>query len=299
MDHATTARIIIKTFRLIPRRMRIAMFVSCFRLFYHVSTKHRMITLYNLRCAFPEKDVEEIVKIAKGVYRTIGTIAGEFFDIPYLTKENIGKLVEVEGLENAAQAYEKKKGVLFIGAHFGNWELSAAAFSLYVRPATVIYRPLDNPVLDELVRYVRSSPGNIPLAMAHAMRPMIRTLKNNEAIGLLIDQNMAWQEGVFVDFFGRPACTTDGPALLAMHSGAAVIPAYLARLPDGRYRLVIEKEIELVHTGDRNADAIANTQLFTKRIEEIVRRYPDQWLWIHQRWKTKKWQAARVKEANG
>jgi Kdo2-lipid IVA lauroyltransferase/acyltransferase len=299
MDRATTVKMIIGTFRLIPRKLRIALFTACFRLFYHISTKHRMITLHNLRCAFPEKDMKELVEIAKGAYRNVGVIAGEFFDIPYLTKENIGELVEFEGLENCTGAYGKKKGVLFLGAHFGNWELSAAAYSLYVGPAIVLYRPLDNPFLEELVRYVRTSTGNVLLPMTRAMRPMIRAFQNNETVGLMIDQNYAWQEGVFVDFFGRPACTTNGPALLAMHTDAAVIPAYLVRLPDGRHRLVIEEEFTLVRTGNRIEDAIANTQLFTKKFEEIVRRYPDHWLWLHQRWKTKKWQAVRVREANG
>lgn len=118
------------------------------------------------------------------------------------------------------------------------------------------------------------------------MLSMLRTLRKNGMIGILIDQNMDWYEGVFVDYFGRPACTTNGLALLALHSGAPVLPAYLIRLTDGRYRLVIEPEIEIIDTGERDADVIANTQRFTKVIEDTVRKYPEQWLWVHQRWKT-------------
>jgi len=252
-----------------------------------------MITLYNLKCAFPDKRLQEWEAIAKGVYSNLAIVAAEFFDIPYLNRQNIKNLVEIEGLEHYQRAAEKNKGILTFGAHFGNWELSAVAFSLYVKPIVVIYRPLDSPILDELVRYVRSSTGNMPLATAHAMRPMIRHLRKNETIGLLVDQNVAWQEGVFVDYFGRLACTTEGVALLAQHTGSAVLPSYLVRLEDGRYRLVFEEEMELVSTGDRSADAKTNTQMLTKKIEEIVRRYPDQWLWIHQRWKTKACQVGR------
>ena len=125
------------------------------------------------------------------------------------------------------------------------------------------------------------------------MRTMLRTLKQNGILGILIDQNVDWYEGVFVDYFGRPACTTDGLALLAMHTEAPVLPAYMVRLPGGRYRLVFGPEVEVTRTGDRNADVLANTQRFTKVIEQIVRRYPDQWLWIHQRWKTQKCQIPR------
>jgi KDO2-lipid IV(A) lauroyltransferase len=157
-------------------------------------------------------------------------------------------------------------------------------------PFTGIYRTLDSALLDRLVFKVRSTAGNVPLAKEHAMRNMLRTLKRNGMLGILIDQNVDWYEGVFVDFFGRPACTTDGLALLALHTEAPVLPGYMVRLPDGRYRLVIGPEVEIVRTGDKDADVLANTQRFTEVIEETVRRYPDQWLWIHQRWKTKRCQ---------
>jgi len=291
MEPSSTVIMIVRIAHLIPAGVRKGLFKAASRLFYYVSTKHRMITLFNLKCAFPDKDLRELEAIAKGVYRNLGIVAAEFFDLPYLNSKNIRDIVEVEGLENYQRARAKNKGILTFGGHFGNWELIAVAFSLYVRPIMVIYRPLDNPVLDELVKYVRSSTGNIPLASAHAMRPMIRHLKKNDMIGLLIDQNVAWQEGVFVDYFGRSACTTDGLALLAMHTEAAVLPSYLVRMESGRYRLVFEEELQLVRTGDRSSDARINTQMMTKKIEDIVRRYPDQWLWIHQRWKTKACQA--------
>jgi KDO2-lipid IV(A) lauroyltransferase len=287
------ADILLAWFRGVPPPLRKAMFTGLFRLFYHLSPPHRLIAAYNLRRAFPEKSEAEILRIARGAYRNMGIVAAEFFDIPLLTKDNIGRLVDAEGLENCRQALEKGRGVLLFGAHFGNWELEAVAASLLIKPLVVIYRTLDSPLLDRLVLRVRSATGNTPLAKENAMRAMLRTLKNNGMLGILIDQNVAWYEGVFVDYFGRQACTTDGLALLARHTGAPVLPAYMARLPDGRYRLVIGPEVEVVNTGDREADIVTNTQRFTKVIEETVRNYPDQWLWLHKRWKTQPCQVRR------
>ncbi|OIP90201.1 MAG: hypothetical protein AUK26_10010 [Syntrophaceae bacterium CG2_30_58_14] len=280
-------------FRVIPTPLRRALFIGVSRMFHLLIPRQRLIATHNLRRAFPEKSEGEILRIVQGVYRNMGIVAAEFFDIPRLTKENIAAQVETEGLENCWKALEKGQGLLLFSAHFGNWELEAAAAALLIKPAVVIYRPLDSPLLDHLVLRVRSATGNIPLAKEHAMRPMLRALKQNGILGILIDQNVDWYEGVFVDYFGRPACTTDGLALLALHTEAPVLPAYMVRLPDGRYRLVFGPEVEVIRTGDRDADILANTQRFTKVIEQIVRRYPDQWLWVHQRWKTQPCQVPR------
>jgi len=285
--------IIFACFQGIPTPLRKALFIGLFRLFYHLSSRYRLIAAYNLRRAFPEKSEKEILRIARGVYRNLGIVAAEFFDLPRLTPSNIGKLIDAEGLENCRQALSKGRGVLLFGAHFGNWELEAIAVSLLIKHMVVIYRPLDSSLLDHLILRVRSVTGNTPIPKDRAMRPMIRSLKRNGILGILIDQNAACHEGVFVDYFGHPACTTDGLALLALHTEAPVIPAYMARLPDGRYRLVIGPEVEIIRTGDREADVITNTQRFTKIIEETVRRYPDQWLWVHQRWKTQRCQARK------
>ena len=285
--------IILAGFRVIPTPLRRALFIGVSRMFHLLIPRQRLIATHNLRRAFPEKSEGEILRIVQGVYRNMGIVAAEFFDIPRLTKENIAAQVETEGLENCWKALEKGQGLLLFSAHFGNWELEAAAAALLIKPAVVIYRPLDSPLLDHLVLRVRSATGNIPLAKEHAMRPMLRALKQNGILGILIDQNVDWYEGVFVDYFGRPACTTDGLALLALHTGAPVLPAYIVRLPDGRYRLVFGPEVEVIRTGDRDADVLANTQRFTKVIEQIVRRYPDQWLWVHQRWKTQPCQVPR------
>ncbi|MFH1490272.1 MAG: lysophospholipid acyltransferase family protein, partial [Pseudomonadota bacterium] len=154
-------------------------------------------------------------------------------------------------------------------------------------PVAVIYRPLDNAILENLITWVRQSTGNNALSKDLAMRPMLRILKQNGIVGLLIDQNTGHWEGVFVDYFGMPACTTNGLALLALHTDAPVIPTFMVRQKDGRYRLIIGEEVDIIRTGDREQDVLANTGRFTAIIEEMVRQYPDHWLWIHQRWKEK------------
>jgi KDO2-lipid IV(A) lauroyltransferase len=286
MKKNISTSVILGIFGAIPRRMRQKICIALFMLFYHVSPRRRLIAIHNLKRAFPERNMNEIIEIAKGVYRNMAIVAADFFDIPKLTPENFRELVEVEGLAHCRNALEKNRGVLMFGAHFGNWELGAIALSLAVKPPVVIYRPLDNRMLDNLVAWVRSCTGNIPLAKDFAMRGMLRHLKKNDILGILIDQNVSVAEGVFVDFFGRPACTTTGLALLALHTGAPVIPGHALRLDDGRYRFVFGEEVELVRTGDRDGDVLVNTQNFTRIIEATVRQYPDQWLWVHQRWKT-------------
>jgi KDO2-lipid IV(A) lauroyltransferase len=281
------AEIMLRLFGAVPLSLRRRVFTGFSLLFYCLGSRQRMIALHNLRCAFPEKTDDEILMIARGVYRNLGSVAAEFFDIPKLNSDNLRQIVETQGVENGEKALAKGRGALVFSAHFSNWELEAAALSLVLTPAVVIYRALDNPVLESLVLKVRSSSGNRPLRKENVMLRMLRTLKKNGIVGILIDQNVDWHEGVFVDFFGRSAATTTGLALLALHSGAPVLPAYLVRIAEGRYRLVIEPELEVVDTGNRDADVLVNTQRFTKVIENVVRKYPDQWLWVHQRWKTK------------
>jgi KDO2-lipid IV(A) lauroyltransferase len=261
IEKSFASSLILISFRLIPLGIRKIIFRAFFRLFYHLSVKQRLIALSNLKHAYPEKDMEEITKIAKGVYRHLAIVAAEFFELPSVTKENLHEWVEFDGLENFEKALEQKKGILSIVAHFGNWELMTVALPLGARPMSIVYRPLDNPTLDNLTAWMRTKDGNTLIPKGGSGRKI-----------------------------GRPACTAVGLAVLALRTDAPVLPAFMARMPGGKYKFIIQPPVEITRTDDYEADLRANTQRFTKIVEDMVKRYPDQWFWLHQRWKTKPWQ---------
>ena len=290
VEKTRTTSIILFCFRCVPLPIRKLFFKSLLILFYHAVAKHRLIALHNLRCAFPEKDMEELIRIAKGVYRNLAITAAEFFDLPSITKENLHEWVELEGLEHFEAGIAQGKGLLTIIAHFGNWELMPVTGPLFLKSSYIVYRPLDSPVLDNIVEHVRTINGNVMVPKGGSGKRIMTLLKENQCIGILSDQNVSAREGVFVDFFGCPACTGAGLAVLALRSGAPVLPMFMARQKSGKYKFILKPLVEISRTGDYEADLLENTQRFTKVVEDIVREYPDQWFWIHQRWKTKKCQ---------
>jgi KDO2-lipid IV(A) lauroyltransferase len=285
----TTSRLLF-IFRCIPLNVRKGLFKFFFFLFYLLGSKNRLIVMHNLQRSFPEKSLKELIGIAKGVYRHLAIVAAEFFSLPSITKENIHKWVAIEGLEHAQAALAQEKGVLSVVAHFGNWELMTIAIPIYIKPMQIVYRPLDSPIIDNMVEYVRTMQGNGLIPKGGSGKRIMELLKENQIIGILSDQNVAAYEGVFVDFFGRPACTGVGLSVMAMRSGAPVIPAFMARQKSGKYKLILKSAVEVVCTDNYEEDLRINTQRFTKGVEDIVREYPDQWFWFHQRWKTKQYQ---------
>ena len=236
------------------------------------------------------KKIKELIRIAKGVYRNLAITAAEFFCMPSLTRENLHEWVEMEGLEHFEAGIVQGKGLLTIIAHFGNWELMPVTVPLFLKPSYIVYRPLDSPILDNMVEHVRTINGNGMIPKGGSGKRIMELLKENHSIAILSDQNVAAREGVFVDFFGRPACTGVGLAVLALRSGAPVLPMFMARQKSGKYKFILKPLVEISQTGDYERDLLENTQRFTKVVEDVVREYPDQWFWIHQRWKTKKWQ---------
>ncbi len=286
MKKTRATRVILLIFKAIPLHLRRLLFKGLFRIFYHVSTRQRLIALHNLKNSYPEKNIWELKRIAKGVYRNIALTAADFFEIPYIDPTNLHKWVEFEGLENLENAKAQGKGVLSIVAHFGNWELMTAAIPLASGPMYIIYRPLDSPVIEDVVAWMRTHKGNFLIPKEGATKVVRRLLKQGKVIGILNDQNVSASEGVFVNFFNKPACTSPGTAYMALRTGAPIVAGYLFRKKDGKYKFVIEP-VEVVSTGDFEQDLITNTQNFTKIVEKIVRNHPDQWFWIHQRWKTK------------
>lgn len=290
VEKTRTTSILLRCGQCVPLCVRKLFFKSLFGLFYRVSLKHRLIALHNLRRAFPEKKMEELMAIAKGVYRSEAITIAEFFSLPSITPRNLHEWVDVEGLEHYREAISRCKGVLSIVAHFGNWELMTIAVPFLLKPMHIVYRPLDNPLLDNLFEHVRTMHGNTLIPKGGSGKRVVELLQENHIIGILSDQNVSVREGVFVDFFGRPACSGVGLAVMALRSGAPIIPAFMARQKSGKYKLILKPAVDVSRTGDYDRDLRENTQRFTRIVEEVVREYPDQWFWIHQRWKTQKCQ---------
>ena len=203
-------------------------------------------------------------------------------EFPRINKANVARWIRYEGFEHFEEGMRRGKGVLFATAHLGNWELSAFAHALLTGPMHVVARPLDNPKLDALVRRYRTMSGNTILDRGDFVRPILRALRNNEAVGVLADQNVTADEGVFVDFFGMKACVGSGFAKLAAASGAAVLPGF-AVWSEAERRYVLRFYPPVAITGDVAAD----TQRVQAALESAIREYPGQWLWMHRRWKTR------------
>lgn len=284
-------KLALRMLNLIPLGLRIRFFEVLGLLAYFLDGKHRRIAKRNLLLAFPDHQPKQISLLARKVFRNIGRVSAEFTFIPRLKQQNIDRYVSVEGLENFHRARQKGRGVLFLTAHFGNWEWMAATFPLLGgEKSYAVVRPLDSPFLNGLVNALRTWTGNETIPKQKSMGRLLRLLRKGESLGILLDQNMAWQEGVFVDFFGEKACTNVGLALLAMRTEAPVLPIFNIRQPDGRYRILIEPEVPLIRTGKRERDLEQNTQQYTAIIERYIRLHPDHWFWVHQRWKTRPWQ---------
>src|ERR1017187_6302862 len=246
---------------------------------YHLHRRLRRVGMRNLGLAFPEKPVKERRQILRGVYVSLGRLLGEACLFPSYTKENVSRVAVYQGFENFEAAEKRGNGVLFLTGHFGGWEIGSFFHSLQGHPMKIVVRPLDNPYVDALVAHYRGLHGNTSIGKGDFARGLLAAMRNNATVGILMDTNMTPPQGVFVDFFGIPACTASGLARIALRTDAAVVPGFTVWDPVLRkYRLRFDPAIKLVRTGNDDADIIANTRLFTEIIEDYVRRYPDQWL---------------------
>lgn len=255
---------------------------------YGAFPRLRQVGRENLVLALPEKPPAEREQILRGVYRSLGWQLAEFCRMRHYTLAQASRFIRYEGLENYLHARAQGKGVLVLTGHIGAWELSSFYHSLAGYPMNMVIRRLDNPYLDRFVNRIRCLHGNRVLHKDDFARRLIAAMRHGDTVGILMDTNMTPPQGVFVDFFGRPACTAAGVARVAQRTGAAVLPGYLVWEPaENRYVLHFLPALTLVHTGDDGQDAVANTQLFTSVLESIIRQYPDQWLWVHRRWKTR------------
>jgi KDO2-lipid IV(A) lauroyltransferase len=280
--------VILKTLGALPRGVARGVAASVARALYAVLPRLRRTAEFNSRLAFPEWGDAQREAVIRGMVRNLGWMAAEFARLPRYSKGNIEEVVVLEGHENFLAGQKRGKGVLYLTGHIGGWELSSFAHALYGFPLQYMARPLDNVRVDGLVNRYRCLSGNRPIFKNESARALLKILREAGTVGILADQNTMPEEGVFVDFFGKTACTTTGIARVALHTDAAVVPGY-AYWDEGirKYRLRFEPAVELARTGDTERDIFVNTQKFTKVIESIICKHPEQWVWVHARWKTR------------
>jgi Kdo2-lipid IVA lauroyltransferase/acyltransferase len=278
----------VKSLGLLPRPVARFLGAQVVALAYFLRAPLHRTAMFNLQLAFPNLNEAERRRIVRGMVRQIGWLAGEFSQFPKYTRENIEGVVMLDGAENFDAAKRRGKGVLFLTGHMSAWELSSFAHALYGHPLHFLVRPQANARVDRLINNYRCLSGNQPIEKNKSARAILKVLGEGGTVGILMDVNTILQEGVFVNFFGIPACTTSGLARIALRTDAAVVPGFLWWDQQRRkYRLRFEPAVEISRTGDEEADVVENTARFTHVIEEQVRAHPEQWLWVHKRWKTR------------
>ncbi|HEY8549215.1 MAG TPA: lysophospholipid acyltransferase family protein [Vicinamibacterales bacterium] len=270
--------------RSLPQWASLAVGAAIGHAFYLLDAPHRRLTIANLTAAFPHKSPRQIRTTARRVFAHFGSLLTELLRFSGLSREKMLASVQFEGEERVRQALAGGKGALFITGHFGYWELHAMAHALKFPPISVVARALDNPRLNDWLERLRTSTGNSVIHRRGGLRRILRALSENQGVAILIDQHIQTTEAVMVEFFNRPAATTSAVAALALRTGAPVIPVFAVRLPGGRYRMIYEHPVE--PPPPDHPDAIREfTQRCTDVLEMYVRRYPDNWLWMHRRWR--------------
>lgn len=248
----------------------------------------RAVVRQNLALAFGrERSAEEITLLCRLSFQHLGMTAVETCAFFFVPLDRLRSLVRVEGMDHLRSAMARGRGALLLTAHFGNWELLATSHILTGYPLSVVVRPLDHPLLNRLVARLRARSGAEMIEKRRALPSVLAALGRGRMVGILLDQNSSRREGVFVPFFGVLASTSKSLALLALKTGAPVVPVFIHREPDGHHRVVVSPELPMASTGDRERDFITATAAFTRAIEEAVRRRPEQWFWAHRRWKTR------------
>lgn len=253
--------------------------------------KLRMTGLRNLEIAFPEKSVAEREVLLRGTFENLGRVLGDLSQFPKYTRERLADLIDFNLDAESEGLYEMQKqgqGILITTGHLGNWEMLVLGFAALYEPISYLARPLDNPKLDDMLNARRTIFGNTPINKKNSARLAIKILSEGGILGILSDVNAQVKEGVFVPFFGVSACTSSGAAVMAIRSNALIYPTFCVwDNAMGRYKFVHGSLLTPASSGDRKQDVIDTTAAFTAEIEKIIRAYPDQWMWIHRRWKTR------------
>jgi Kdo2-lipid IVA lauroyltransferase/acyltransferase len=275
---------VVTAVRLLPMRVVLGAGTLLGRAFYLFDRGHRRLAIENLRAAFPVRSEAECRRIAADMFSHFGRLLAVLLKFSTMRPDQMLACVEFEGEERVVHAHAQNRGVLLFTGHFGFWEINALVHALAIKPMAVLARPLDNPLLHDLLESVRRSTGNSVFYRRGAIRRVLRALETNQAVAFLIDQHMQPADAVYVDFFNRPAATTSALAALALRTGAPVVPVFALPLPGGRFRMVYEHAVEPPRTDSEHAIR-EFTQRCTDVLEMYVRRYPELWLWMHRRWR--------------
>ena len=284
------ARAILTGLGVLPRRAAIGVGLLVGQIAARMPGGLRRTGIRNLEIAFPDLPEHERLRLLRGCFLSLGRLLGEFSQLPNATPESLRAIIEYDevGLAHLREAERNKRGVIFLTGHLGVWELHSFGWSALEYPLSFLVRPLDNPRVEEMVESIRTRFGNRAIDKQSAARQALRVLRQGGTLGILSDLNTQTREGVFVPFFGKLACTTAGIATLALKTDAVVIPTCAVWNKERkRYFFHGDPPVELVRTGDHEKDIEVNTARFAAAVERMVRLYPDQWLWIHKRWKTR------------
>jgi KDO2-lipid IV(A) lauroyltransferase len=272
----------------LPDRLAFALGRFLGRFWYAVDARHRKIALDNLARAFGSRTTAaEREILAREHFIHLGYTFVETCRLRGPRAARLQEVVQVEGREHLDRARARGRGIMVVTGHFGSWEVLGRAWPLLGEVGAFVARPLDNPFLEAWIAGIRTAGGNRVIPKRHAFRHVVETLRRGETVAMLIDQNVAREQGVFVDFFGTPACTTTAATLAARRTGAALLPAVCARRAPGRFTIRIGKEIPVAVTGDVRRDIVATTAQATTALEAFIRDHPEQWFWVHRRWKTR------------
>lgn len=284
----SAVRLLVGVLRALPRGPARRVGAGLGAVAWHAVPRLRQVGMRNLELAFPEWTEERRRGVLRRLYRNLGWQLAEFCQMPGYTRDSSREFIRYEGLEHYLAARDRGQGVLIVTGHLGAWELSSYWHSLMGYPMSMVIRRLDNARVDALVNGIRCLHGNQVLHKDDFARGLIGAMRKGESVGILMDTNMTPPQGVFVPYFGRQACTASGLARVARKTGAAVLPGFLLwEEAERKYVLHFGPEIEVAKDGTDEEGAVRNTARFTAVIEDWVRRYPDQWLWVHRRWKTR------------
>jgi KDO2-lipid IV(A) lauroyltransferase len=288
----SVARALLAVLRALPRKMSVWTGVSIGRLAFHTLSKLRRVGIRNLELAFPDKSEAERIAILKSAFRNLGRVMAVTSRFDDLTRDNITELIEYTPEPAFAAKYEETKregrGRIILGGHIGNWELQAFAYPIFFEPLSFLARRMDNPLIEEYVKRMRTRLGNRQIDKDNSASSILRVLRGGGSVGVLADVNSHPKEGVFVPFFGIPACTASGVAMLAIRANAVIVPMWaMWDEQKGKYKIVHDDIIEPVNSGNRERDIEETTTLYVAATERVIRAHPDQWIWIHRRWKTR------------